>query len=92
MQLSVQRAGFAQKSDTGAGLSVYPLDGAMIKWLQNQAFAKGLCVVMSKISLLSEEQVWGKHVYGQPDVLKYERVRSCDGRLEALKTYGQPAR
>ncbi len=42
---------------------------------------------MSKISLLSEEQVWGKHVYGQPDVLKYERVRS-DGRLEVLKNYG----
>lgn len=43
---------------------------------------------MSKISLLSEEQVWGKHYDGPPDVMKCSSVIYDDGRLDVLKKYG----
>jgi len=43
---------------------------------------------MSKISLLSEEQIWGNRYEGPPDVMKCNNVVHFDGRLDVLKKYG----
>ena len=43
---------------------------------------------MSKISLLSEEQVWGNRYEGPPDVMKCNKGVYLDGRLDVLKKYG----
>jgi len=43
---------------------------------------------MSKISLLSEEHVWGNRYEGPPDVTKCNKTVYFDSRLDVLKKYG----